>query len=221
MWILNSMIVIAIALFMQLHNVHAQSACTPAAVATCAPYTCVQTENIFSCLCSTMQLAQSAAECNSINPVVTTQPPVVIPNQCTNAVCPAGATCVPTNQNPALYICVCPNNIIANPDCPINPPPSNQCVLNNPCRNGGTCVINQLTLQAVCICPSNTYGQNCATPCRPMCDNSWCYNGGRCANVYGQAYCMCPYNYRGRRCELRYSAYNYVYLYYYPYHYGK
>ncbi|CAF1586857.1 unnamed protein product [Rotaria sp. Silwood1] len=218
MWIVNSMIVIAIALFMQLHNAYAQ--CSPQAAQNCVPYTCVQTENIFSCLCPNMQLASSAAECDIINPP-TTQPPVVIPNQCSTAVCPAGSTCVPTNQNPALYVCVCPNNIIANPNCP-GVLPNNQCLFNNPCRNGGTCVINPLTQQPVCICPPNTYGQNCANPCRPYCDNSWCYNGGRCANAYGQAYCMCPYNYRGRRCELRYSAYNYVYLYHYPhYHIGK
>lgn len=48
-----------------------------------------------------------------------------------------------------------------------------------------------------------------------------CYNGGQCLNGYGQAYCSCPYNYRGRRCELRYNPYNYVYLYYNPYQYGK
>ena len=212
------MILIAFALCMQLHNANAQ--CPANAVATCSPYTCVQTDQFFSCLCTNGQLAQTAAGCGSVNPPVT-NPPVVIPNGCQNAVCPFGSTCIATSQNPARYVCLCPFNVLANPDCPVNPPAINPCFNNNPCRNGGTCAINPLTQQAVCICPPSTYGQNCVAPCQTMCDSSWCYNGGRCTNGYGLAYCMCPYNYRGRRCELRYSAYNYVYLYYHPHYYGK
>ena len=37
MWILNGMIFIVIALFMQLTNVHGQNACTAAAIAACNP----------------------------------------------------------------------------------------------------------------------------------------------------------------------------------------
>ncbi|CAF2748074.1 unnamed protein product [Rotaria sp. Silwood2] len=207
------MIIIIVAL---LSRSNAQSnQCTPAAIATCGTFPCVQTGNTFSCLCPDMTTKPSAIECDG-GLVTTTQPSVVIPNQCTNAVCPAGATCIPTNQNPSLYICLCPNNIIANPDCPINPLPNNPCLINNPCQNGATCVVNQLTLQAVCVCPENTYGPNCSHPCRPACDSSWCYNGGRCVNGYGHPYCFCGYNYRGRRCELRYNTLNYVYLYYHP-----
>ena len=177
MSISNGMIILALALILQFSTSQAQNACTPAAIATCGQYTCVQTDVLFSCLCSNMALAQSAAECNALVGVTTapvvTLPPVVIPNQCANAVCPAGATCIPTNQNPSLYICLCPNNIIANPDCPTTPLPNNPCLLANPCTNGGTCVVNQLTLQAVCVCPPNTYGTNCATSCRPRCDPNW------------------------------------------------
>jgi len=202
----------------QLPNTNAQqNACTAAAVAVCSPYTCVQTDTIFSCLCPNMQLAQSAAACGGV--IVPTQPPI-IQNQCGNVICPVGATCIPTNQNPSLYICLCPNNIIANPDCPTTPLQNNPCLISNPCTNGGTCVVNQLTLQAVCLCPANTYGPNCATACQPTCNYNWCYNGGRCANTYNQAFCSCPQNYRGRRCELRYNPYNYVYLYHNP-TYGK
>jgi len=173
MWILNGMIIIAIALFMQLPGTHAQAgnACTAAAIATCAPYTCVQTDIVFSCLCPNMQLAQSAAACGGI--VASTQFPPVIPNQCGIATCPAGATCIGTSQNPLQYVCLCPNNVLANPDCPINPPPNNVCLLNNPCRNGGTCAINPLTNQAICICPPNSYGPNCSSACLSSCVQSW------------------------------------------------
>ncbi|CAF1413187.1 unnamed protein product, partial [Rotaria sordida] len=181
-----------------------ENVCTSTAIATCNPYPCVQTGNIFSCLCPDMTTKPSAVECNG----------GVIPNQCGNAICPAGATCIPTNQNPALYICLCPNNVIANPNCPTNP--SNQCLINNLCLNGGTCITNQFTLQTVCVCPSGYYGLNCNYLCAPRCNSRWCYNGGRCVNAYGQPYCICGRNYRGRRCELRYNQLNYVYLYQHP-----
>ncbi|UJR31867.1 hypothetical protein I4U23_019341 [Adineta vaga] len=216
MW--NNMIVIMIAFYMQLSIAVAQNVCNAVAIATCAPYTCVQTDVVFSCLCPNMSLAPNAAGCGNV--IATTLFPPVIPNQCGLVTCPAGATCIATNQNPSQYVCVCPNNIIANPDCPINPLPYNPCLVSNPCTNGGTCVVNQLTLQAVCICPPNTYGSNCASYCVRSCDMSWCYNGGRCTNTYGQPYCSCPQNYRGRRCELRYTPYNYVYLYHSPQYYG-
>jgi hypothetical protein len=169
----NSMFLLVLVMLVQVSIIRTQNACNAAAVAVCSPYTCVQTDTIFSCLCPNFQLAQSAAACNVLVSTTTTLPPVVIPNQCANAICPTGATCVPTNQNPSSYICLCPNNIIANPDCPINQLPNNPCLSSNPCYNGGTCVVNQLTLQAVCICPPNTYGSNCANACRPACDSSW------------------------------------------------
>ncbi|CAF1655222.1 unnamed protein product [Rotaria magnacalcarata] len=213
MGVFNSMIVIALVLSIYVDNVHTQGVCSAAAAQICAPYTCVQTDAQYSCVCSNLQITQSAAECTNIGPVVP-------PNQCGNAVCPAGATCVPTNQNPSQYVCICPNNVIGNPNCPVGPPQPNPCLYNNPCRNFGTCVVNPLTQQPVCICPPNNYGSNCLQSCPRTCEAGWCYNGGRCNNLYGQAYCSCPQNYRGRRCELRYSQYNYVYLYHYPY-YGK
>ncbi|CAF1086001.1 unnamed protein product [Adineta steineri] len=217
MWTLNGMIFIASILFIQLSITHAQGgACTALAVATCAPHTCVQTGTVFSCLCPDFSLAPSAASCPGT--LVPTLAPPIIGAQCGLTTCPAGATCILTNQNPAQYVCICPNGVIANPYCPTTVP-TNTCLYNNQCANGGTCVFNQLTQQAVCICPPNTYGANCATYCSPTCAYNWCYNGGQCTNVYGQAYCSCPQNYRGRRCELRYSPYNYVYLYQSPYYY--
>jgi len=174
MWILQSTFIIVVTLFLQLPKTHGQeNVCTAAAVATCAPYQCVQTGELFQCFCPDLTLKPSAAACNNGAVITTTQSPVVIPNQCANARCPAGATCIPTNQNPALYVCVCPNNIIANPDCPTTQLPNNPCLLNNPCQNGGTCVVNQLTLQAVCICPTGSYGQNCVHGCRQTCNNEW------------------------------------------------
>ena len=170
---MKMMIIAVIVVLMQVICINAQTnVCTPANAAICGRYPCVQTDTVFSCLCSNMQLAASQAACDALVSS-TTQAPVVVPNQCANAVCPAGATCIPTNQNPALYICLCPNNIIANPDCPVNPLPTNPCLTNNPCLNGGTCVVNQLTLQAVCICPPNTYGSNCASSCQTVCNVNW------------------------------------------------
>ena len=174
MWILRNTIFLLVAIVSQLPESQAQNnLCDAAAIATCGQYSCVQTGSIFSCLCADMTLKPSAAACNGGAVVTTTQAPVVIPNQCANAVCPAGATCVPTNQNPALYVCVCPNNIIGNPDCPTTPIANNPCLLNNPCLNGGTCVVNQLNLQAVCICPSGTYGSRCANGCSSSCHKDW------------------------------------------------
>lgn len=173
MSILANIICLAIAFVCQLPESHAQTnSCTAAALNTCGSYTCVQTGDLFLCLCSDMTLKPSEAACGG-GVVTTTQSPVVIPNQCANNNCPSGSTCVPTNQNPALYVCVCPGNVIANPDCPTTALPYNPCLVNNPCLNGGTCVVNQLTLQAVCICPSGAYGSNCAYSCQRTCDANW------------------------------------------------
>ncbi len=173
MWILQSTVLIIVALVSQLPQSHGQNnQCTAAAIATCGQYSCVQTGDVFSCLCSDLSLKPSAAACNG-GVATTTQSPVVIPNQCANANCPAGATCVPTNQNPALYVCVCPGNVIGNPDCPTTALPNNPCLLNNPCLNGATCVVNQLNLQAVCICPSGTYGPRCTNTCSASCHKDW------------------------------------------------
>ncbi|CAF0817510.1 unnamed protein product [Adineta steineri] len=209
------MIAIAITLLLQLSFIHGQSSCTPAAIAACGTNPCVQTGTAFSCLCPDMTLQQTAAACGT---TATTAAPVVIPNQCANAVCPAGASCIPTNQNPAAYVCICPNNVLANPDCPTNLPANNPCAVSNPCSSGGTCVINPLSGTAVCVCPNGTYGPKCGYGCRPKCDSDWCYNGGRCTNAYGQAYCACGKNFRGRRCELQNNKHNYVYLHHNPHH---
>jgi len=212
MWILKSTIIIAIALLSQLPDIHGQNACTPAQVANCGQHTCVQTGDFASCLCNTdFSLKPSGAACDGVT-ITTTQPTIIIPNQCANAVCPFGSTCIPTNQDPPLYVCLCPNNVIANPNCPTTQIVGNPCSINNPCMNGGTCTLNTITNQAVCVCPTGFYGANCAYGCRPVCDNNWCYNGAKCTNAYGQPYCSCGRNYRGRRCELRYNTHNYVYL---------
>jgi hypothetical protein len=175
MWILESTFFIVITLLSQLPESHGQETnqCTAAAIATCGGYSCVQTNDLFACLCPDMTLKPSAAACNGAAVTTTTTPSTVIPNQCANAICPAGATCVPTNINPALYVCVCPNNVIANPDCPTTLPANNVCATNNPCRNGATCVLNPLNNQAVCLCPTGSYGQNCASSCQRTCDRNW------------------------------------------------
>ncbi|CAF3253743.1 unnamed protein product [Rotaria socialis] len=216
MMILQCMVVIIAALFSQLPSSHAQggNACTNAAINLCNPYPCVQIGNAPQCLCNGGTVAPSAAACNG--GVITTQSPIIFPNQCGNAICPANAECIPTNQNPSQYVCVCATNVLANPDCPLVPLPNNPCDRANPCQAGSRCVANPITLQPVCICRTGTYGQNCGYPCRTGCDINWCYNGGRCTNAYGQPYCSCGLNYRGRRCELRYNSQNYVYLYYNP-----
>jgi hypothetical protein len=165
MWILTGILFLAIA---SVTNVQAQNACSAAAIAACSPYTCVQTGTVYSCLCPNMQLAQTAAGCAAI---VTTQSPIVIPNICINVQCPVGATCVATSQNPAQYVCICPGNVIANPTC--NAVGNNQCVLYNPCLNGGTCVVSQVTNQVICLCPPGVYGPNCGTSCLARCDYSW------------------------------------------------
>lgn len=174
MWIFQSTFLLAITLAIQLHESYGQeNVCNAAAIVTCGSYTCVQTGDVYSCLCSDLTLKPSAAACNGGTAVTTTQPTVVIPNQCAVNTCPAGSTCIPTNQNPALYVCVCPNNVLANPDCPTGQIANNPCLLSNPCRNGGTCVVNLLSLQPVCICPTGTYGSNCASACRQTCDSNW------------------------------------------------
>lgn len=163
-----------VVLFLQALTISAQNACTPAAVATCGQYTCVQTDTLFSCLCANFQLASSAAACDSLvsTTVATTTQSVVLPNACLTANCPAGSTCVQTTLNPPLYVCLCPGGVIGTPNCP-NTQVTNPCLTNNPCLNGGTCTVNQLTSQVVCLCPPYTYGPNCGTSCRPACDLNW------------------------------------------------
>lgn len=174
MFVSRQYILSLLIIFLQCFDIDAQNnQCTPTAVATCGTFTCVQVNDNFFCLCNDLTLKPSASACNGAIVTTTTAAPVIIPNQCANAICPNGATCVPTNQNPSQYICLCPNNIIANPDCPSTQNPSNPCLTNNPCMNGATCVVNQLTLTAVCLCPPNTYGPNCGYSCRLRCDNSW------------------------------------------------
>jgi hypothetical protein len=173
MWILKSTIFILVALLSQLPKSHGQeNVCTAAAVANCGTFPCVQTGEMFACLCPDFTLKPNAAACTGTAVTTTTQPPIVIPDQCANANCPVGSTCMPANQNPPLYVCLCANNVIANPDCPTTPLANNPC-LNTPCSNGATCVVNRLTNQAVCVCPKNTYGPNCGYTCRPACDPSW------------------------------------------------
>ncbi|CAF4346312.1 unnamed protein product [Rotaria sordida] len=81
MAILKSMIIFIVMLFLQLSTSYAQdNRCTSTAIATCNTYPCVQTGNIFSCLCPDMTTKPSAAECNG-GVIPTTQSPVVIPKQ--------------------------------------------------------------------------------------------------------------------------------------------
>ena len=172
--ILKYTIVIVVALFLPLHKVHGQTnSCTPTAIAACGSYPCVQTGSAYSCLCPDMTLQSTAAACNGAVTTTTTQSTGVISNPCGNAICPTGATCIAVCQNPPVYRCLCPNNVLANPNCPTTPLAYNPCLTNNPCRNGGTCVVNQSPLQAICVCPSGTYGPNCAYSCRPACNYSW------------------------------------------------
>ena len=170
----QSMISAVVLLLLQLpYSTGQTNQCTPTAIATCGAYSCVQTGTTFSCLCPDQTLKPNAAACATIITTTTTVSPVVIPNQCGNAVCPAGATCIPTNQNPSRYVCLCPNNVLGNPNCPTTPLANNPCLTSNPCRNGGTCVVNQLNLQAVCICPSGTYGRSCSYSCNVTCNYNW------------------------------------------------
>jgi len=195
---------------------YSYSQCPAANQQICGTFPCVQTGGIFSCLCPNMNFAQSAAECGGAV-LTTTVPTIIVPNACDTVTCQAGATCIPTSVNPAAYICLCPNNIIANPTCPTAPFNNNPCLAQpNKCQNGGTCVVNTISLQACCLCPTNYYGPNCQSVCVRQCTSDWCYNGGRCGNAYGKPYCSCPQNYRGRRCEVKLNTHNYVYLYHHP-----
>lgn len=167
------MFLILAVLFLQYLSSYAQqpNACTAAAIAACNPYTCVQSGINAFCLCNDGSLQPSAAGCGG--PITTTQNPVVIPNVCGNIVCSANAQCIPTCLNPPRHICLCPNNIIGNPDCPTTPLANNPCQFSNPCLNGGTCAVNPLTLRAVCICPSGFYGPNCSYGCSRSCNSDW------------------------------------------------
>ncbi len=89
---------------------------------------------------------------------------------------------------------------------------------NNPCRNGGTCLLNGNGF--TCNCPANFFGPTCELSnlksqffayfsnnlCVLMhfkdpCAVNPCLNGGSCrVNAQNQPFCVCPLGYSGPFC---------------------
>ncbi len=75
--------------------------------------------------------------------------------------------------------------------------PRNICS-QNPCRNGATCMEDQLNWQ--CICPNGYKNTLCE---EATCSQGICQNGGVCILQNSKTYlCICPHGWNGKYCEL-------------------
>ena len=63
--------------------------------------------------------------------------------------------------------------------------------LNNPCYNGGTCMISDSIDGFNCSCVTGFQGNRCKDDVNECLENP-CMNGGTCFNEYGSYKCFCP-----------------------------
>jgi hypothetical protein len=79
---------------------------------------------------------------------------------------------------------------------------------NNPCLNGGSCVVSGNSY--TCNCPTQWTGSNCGTAVSQSnpCTNNPCQNGGSCL-INGNSYmCICTSQWTGNNCGTRVSQSN-------------
>jgi hypothetical protein len=98
---------------------------------------------------------------------------------------------VTTRDNPAIS-CECAVKD-ATPNCITE---LNECK-NNPCQNGGSCQLTELSY--VCNCPSNYEGDNCETKI-DFCKENLCQNESKCIVESSGYSCECLDGYSGEFC---------------------
>ena len=114
--------------------------------------------------------------------------------KCDDKPCKNGAYCVDT---PAGYQCRCePGYTGVNCDVKVD-----QCRMNTPCKNGGTCLIDPSNEdQYQCVCPPGFSGVNCESNIDDCAVNP-CQNGGTCIDFVGDYKCYCLAGFTGTHCE--------------------
>ncbi|XP_028996952.1 protein jagged-2b isoform X2 [Betta splendens] len=77
----------------------------------------------------------------------------------------------------------------------------NDCV-DNPCRNGGTCIDGVNSFE--CMCHAGWQGSLCDINVNE-CRHNPCKNGGRCVDLVNDFYCECADDWKGKTCHSRES----------------
>ncbi|KAM4529698.1 protein jagged-2b isoform 2-T2 [Fundulus diaphanus] len=73
----------------------------------------------------------------------------------------------------------------------------NDCI-DNPCKNGGTCIDGLNSFQ--CFCPDGWEGHLCDLNV-DECRHNPCKNGGRCIDLVNDFYCECTGDWKGKTCH--------------------
>ncbi|KAI3385912.1 hypothetical protein SNEBB_005781 [Seison nebaliae] len=113
---------------------------------------------------------------------------------CYSNPCVKAGTCYPTVFGG--YICLCPP-IYNGHSCEIKD--YNGVCRNEPCRNGGICLLTQSGFE--CVCPKGFIGKYCEEINRGACVSHPCLNDGICHNNGSNYFCSCNYPYNGLNCE--------------------
>ena len=77
------------------------------------------------------------------------------------------------------------------------------CMLDGyPCDNSATCINNQTSMVAVCVCPPGFTGKHCSVSSNDPCEDNLCLNNGTCIFQSADDYeCNCTEGYSGINCE--------------------
>eukprot|EP00794_Sanderia_malayensis_P011918 gene11918-13152_t len=175
--------------------------------------TCLQVPNGYSCQCSAgytgQNCSQDVNEC-ALSPCLNAG---VCQNQpgSFNCICPSNYTgqrceifldfCSPNpcsvgncsnDYTQGTFNCSCPA-AFSGRQCQVH-----VCDVNNPCRNGATCVRN--VGGATCQCVPGYTGQNCSYDILECASNP-CQNNGHCIEGVNSYTCGCPVEFTGSRCE--------------------
>ncbi|CAF1350322.1 unnamed protein product, partial [Adineta ricciae] len=136
---------------------------------------------------------------------------------CSTNNCQNGGVCV--NVTGGGIRCICPPGFtgffcelptgLTNIDCVTNPCQNTALVVRNlcqpnPCRNGGSCYLNETSFS--CACPTGFGGTCCELALSAInpCYVNPCMNGGTCQIVnINTRRCICPSGYLGAQCEQR------------------
>ncbi|CAF3086326.1 unnamed protein product [Rotaria sp. Silwood2] len=128
---------------------------------------------------------------------------------CWSNPCRNNARCMQINGG-TDYMCICPEGLLLtgkNCDQRITTTPSTTITtvspcLQNPCFNGGACIVLPSPNSYFCQCPEYTYGSHCENLNRCFIQPTPCQNNGLCIPGPNSAYsCSCSSQYTGIHCE--------------------